>query len=768
MTESNLDSNKTNKDEDENKEVCLVIAGNVDSGKCFGKGTKIMKFNGKLEPVENLKIGDLLMGEDSCPRKILETHKGYGQLYKIIISDGNNLVVNGEHILCLKSIKYNKIIEISVKEFLKLNKFDQNMLNWYRTGVNFNDSSVPLDPYIFGIWLADGYRPTRNTMNYLNIFKIRNKINNLDKYLENNFFKKFLEKNNLLNNKHVPDIYKYNSNKIRMQILAGLIDSDGYYYSNNSYSIRLFKANYKLIDDVIYLIRSLGFDIYNNLKINKIYNLYFGTNKENENYLPNRRRIRPLHVKAICKNKIFIKKHKFGSYYGFEVDGNKRFLLEDFTVSHNSTWLGVMINNDLDDGNGSARSLIAKHPHEVKTGKTSDISVKSLKLASGKEIIFADLPGHQPYLKTALFGITGYFPDYGILIIAANRGILPMTKEHLGIYLYMKIPFIILITRSDIAPENIYKNLIKVLSIGLKKNKKNPVFINSLNELESEEKISEAIDYTKMLYDNPDIIPIITISNKTGYYVNTVRKMIEHLKSRKKWEINDKTIFYIDSTFNPKGIGLVVSGLCKGKSIKTGDKLLIGPYNNEMISVRIWSIHDNNKNIIAELKNECRGCLAIHITDKKINFGRTNIKKGTVIINENSIENVGYQFKAYIKVLNHSTTIANKYSPVIHCGTIRQTARIILEDNKLLRMKDEDSVEFRFIRNPEFLEPEMKFFFREGTTRGIGTVTKILSIKEDPNPVPDNLNKRKHRKRFKKNKDILKQETKTKHNINII
>ena len=135
--------------------------------------------------------------------------------------------------------------------------------------------------------------------------------------------------------------------------------------------------------------------------------------------------------------------------------------------SGKSTFIGVMENNKLDDGNGLMRNTVAKHKHEVKTGRTSDISVRTVD-TDENSIVLVDLCGHNKYLKTTLFGITGYFPDYAIVMVAANRGVLPMTKEHLGILLYLKIPLMIVITKVDIAPTEIYNRTIKTINKILK------------------------------------------------------------------------------------------------------------------------------------------------------------------------------------------------------------------------------------------------------------------------------------------------------------
>lgn len=59
-------------------------------------------------------------------------------------------------------------------------------------------------------------------------------------------------------------------------------------------------------------------------------------------------------------------------------------------------------------------------------------------------------------MKTTMFGLVGLLPDYSMIIVGANMGVSRMTKEHLGISLALKVPIFIVITKVDIAPENVY------------------------------------------------------------------------------------------------------------------------------------------------------------------------------------------------------------------------------------------------------------------------------------------------------------------------
>ncbi len=100
-----------------------------------------------------------------------------------------------------------------------------------------------------------------------------------------------------------------------------------------------------------------------------------------------------------------------------------------------------------------------------------------------------------------------------------------------------------------------------------------------------------------------------------------------------------------------------------------------------------------------------------------------------VVINDlNLIKHTCFEFEANINILKHSTTISNNYTPVIHCGIVRQAAEIQLINNIKIRTGDFAFVKFKFVRNPEFLFENSTFFFREGKTRGVGIIKKIYSI----------------------------------------
>ena len=76
--------------------------------------------------------------------------------------------------------------------------------------------------------------------------------------------------------------------------------------------------------------------------------------------------------------------------------------------------------------------------------------------SSAKIVHLLDMCGHEKYLKTTMHGLTSLYPDYCLLVVAANRGITKMTKEHLGISLALNLPVFIVFTKIDLTPPSVY------------------------------------------------------------------------------------------------------------------------------------------------------------------------------------------------------------------------------------------------------------------------------------------------------------------------
>jgi hypothetical protein len=359
------------------KDNNVTVDSVAGSGKCHAINTPIIMFNGSIKLVQDIQVGEQLMGEDSKARTVLSLGRGQDTMYEIVPTKGESFICNSEHILSLKYslhknifiesknkwyvryfnnsnlelnckwfdsekegdefIKYNQLpCDISIKNYLKLSSRLQKELKLYRTGVNFPAVEVPFDPYIIGLWIGDGSSnetgiPSQDSviLHYLN--------HTLPKYDYSNEFLNVLKHFNLINNKHIPDVYKINSRQIRLELLAGIIDTDGHLRKNGCYEFS--QKNERIMDDVIYLARSLGFAAYKSIK--KYGTAFKTTISGNIEEIPVKIERKKAQFRQQIKNTLItgfkVIKKTIDNYYGFTIDGNHRYLLGDFTVTHNTT-----------------------------------------------------------------------------------------------------------------------------------------------------------------------------------------------------------------------------------------------------------------------------------------------------------------------------------------------------------------------------------------------------------------------------------------------
>lgn len=349
---------------------------------CLDPDTLVMMYDGSTKAAKDVIVGDVLMGDDSAPRNVLKLFEGTQEMYDVIPEKGDSYRVNKDHVLTLEyteepfvqwcgrddcykvhwyeggkvrtktfqvrgEYKINKTksdalmnanaffetlkacdksIDIPVHEYLKKSKTWKRMHKGVRRAIDFKTQTVPIDPYMLGLWLGDG--------------------SSGKKWRDNPFYK-FLQDYNLLNNKHIPQSYLVNSRENRLKLLAGLIDSDGYLQSN---TYEIVQKSEELLDGIVYLSRSLGFGAYKNV-VQKAVTPAPGDPKPGTYYrcfisgigisdipvlLPHKKATTRQLNKNVLHTDITLESTGPGLYNGFMLDGNHRFLLGDFTATHNS------------------------------------------------------------------------------------------------------------------------------------------------------------------------------------------------------------------------------------------------------------------------------------------------------------------------------------------------------------------------------------------------------------------------------------------------
>lgn len=347
------------------KNVLAVLP--TGAGKCLGYGTPVLMFDGTVKEVQNVDIGDSLMGIDSTPRIVKSTISGVEQLYRITPVKGAPYIVNESHILSLKQTGTDNIVNITVKDYLSKSNYFKHIYKGWRTKVNWCESKLPelLPPYLLGIWLGDGSTNSasitsadQEIVNYLIQYTTKHGFGLTVKHQPNNKSKFYnitnqrkrltglipvMKELDLFGNKHIPHLYKINSEANRLELLAGILDSDG--YLTKGYYDVVFKSE-KLIDDVIFLARSLGFAAYKKqcrktCTNTNVTGTYYRTSICGEvSKIPtklNRHQPEPRkQKKSVLMTGIKVEPVGLGDYYGFDITGDRLFMLGDFTVTHNT------------------------------------------------------------------------------------------------------------------------------------------------------------------------------------------------------------------------------------------------------------------------------------------------------------------------------------------------------------------------------------------------------------------------------------------------
>ena len=435
----------------------LLLYHGLGSGKCHAKGTPIIMSDGSIKLIEDIQVGDLLMGDDSQPRSVLSLARGRDKMYNVIPIKGEKYTVNQEHILCLRASGFPKlsrnnhkdntnyniqwlenntfcsktftfhkdtnnekdmkqmaevffknilnnpetndnVFEISIKDYLLLSDKKKAFLKGYKVPIDFLEKDLPFDPYMIGYWLGDGTSSasaiTCHDSSVLYYYASTLKQYNLslnyhcgytygitgNGKCNNNAFLNTLKDLHMLSNKHIPDIYKCNSRENRLKLLAGLLDSDGW-YDTKKHCFEFTQKNEYFMDDVIYLCRSLGFACYKATK-NTSWK-HNGITKhgsalritisgkgieEIPTLIPRKKAIPRKQIKDVLATGIKIEYANEDDYYGFMLDGNCRYLMGDFTVTHNTcTSIGIA------EGMKTGKSIVLMTPASLKMNFFSEL-----------------------------------------------------------------------------------------------------------------------------------------------------------------------------------------------------------------------------------------------------------------------------------------------------------------------------------------------------------------------------------------------------------
>uniref|UniRef100_A0A7N8XBF6 GTP binding protein 2b n=1 Tax=Mastacembelus armatus TaxID=205130 RepID=A0A7N8XBF6_9TELE len=384
--------------------------------------------------------------------------------------------------------------------------------------------------------------------------------------------------------------------------------------------------------------------------------------------------------------------------------------------SGKSTLLGVLTQGELDNGRGRARLNLFRHLHEIQTGRTSSISFEILGFnskgevvnysesrtaeeiceSSSKMITFIDLAGHHKYLKTTIFGLTSYCPDFAMLVVSANTGIAGTTREHLGLAMALKVPIFIVVSKVDLCSRGTVERTVRQLERVLKQPGCNKVPMVVSNP-------DDAVTAAQQFAQSACITPIFTLSSVSGESLDLLKVFLNILpplsNSKEQEELMQQlTEFQVDEIYSVPDVGTVVGGTLYSGVCREGERLVVGPTDEgRFLRLKVGSIQRN--------RSACRVLRAGQAATLALgNFDRSLLRKGMVMVSPKMNPTICCQFEAAIVLLFHAKTFRRGSQVTVHVGNVRQTATVeCLHGKDELRTGERAVVRFRFIKHPEYL-----------------------------------------------------------------
>lgn len=397
-----------------------------------------------------------------------------------------------------------------------------------------------------------------------------------------------------------------------------------------------------------------------------------------------------------------------------------------------STLVGTLTTGSLDNGAGRTRIFLDVQKHEIERGLSADLSfavygfckdepvrIKNpLKNTEKSKIIekcekivsFVDTVGHEPWLRTTIRGIVGQKLNYGLVVISALQGPTHITKEHLGIILAMDLPVIITMTKIDkVEPEKIKEVKQQIFDL-IKLVGRIPLMVKTLKDA----------DFVALNMEN-HIVPIILVSPVTGEGIDLLDRLFLKLKVPSNGnDLKKPFMMYIDKIYSVMGVGTVVSGTIRQGKITTGDKLLIGPLGTGKFietNSKSMEMHHYRKEVA-----ETGEIVGISITGLEVD----DIKRGMILCGTDYPVNAVREFEADVAILVHPTTIKNGYECIAHIETIAETMIFEPVERKYMSAGDTGKIKMKFKYRPCYVKEGQKLIFREGRSKGVGTITKII------------------------------------------
>ncbi|MFT4922565.1 MAG: elongation factor 1-alpha [Haloarculaceae archaeon] len=393
-----------------------------------------------------------------------------------------------------------------------------------------------------------------------------------------------------------------------------------------------------------------------------------------------------------------------------------------------STLVGSLVTGQPDDGEGGTRAFLDVQPHEIERGLSADLSYgvygfddegpvrmdnphrkddrARVVEEADRLVSFVDTVGHEPWLRTTIRGLVGQKLDYGLLTVAADDGPTKTTREHLGILLATELPTIVAITKADIVGEERIREVEREVERLLREVDKTPLRIERHGIDAAVEEISETV------------VPVATTSAVTTQGLEVLDELFERLPKTVGAATDEQFRMYVDRTYKVTGVGAVVSGTIQAGHVEAGDELLLGPMpDGRFREVEVRSIEMHYHRVDEASAGRIVGVALKDIREEVI-------ERGMVLLPREADPEPVREFEAEVMVLNHPTRIGPGYEPVVHLETVSEAAAFYPEGDQLLP-GDTGKARVRFKFRPYLVEEGQRFVFREGRSKGVGTVIGV-------------------------------------------
>ena len=405
---------------------------------CHAKGENVLLADGRSKKVEDVQVGDQLIGADGKKRTVLVLHRGKSLMYRIVPVKGEPFTVTKDHTLTLVRTREcsnpqypsqrhaGELVDVTVAEWLRWSESKKHLHKLIRSEAiqsfpAHRNARTEIAPYFLGVILGDGCivhgisvtTPDREIKSVIfrqaDVWNLRLRTEPAGKATtyflvsergrRSNRLVKALRRLRLYGgragDKFVPDAYKYTDLSKRLEILAGLLDTDGYYIDKGYDYI---SKSRRLADDVAFLCRSAGLraSVKPCIKGYRDFTgAYYRVSISGDcSIIPCRvkRKIadKRQQKKSVLRTGFHAEPVGCGEYYGFTVDGDNRYLLADFTITHNCGKTIVFSALTQEQVKKDHRVLIMAHRGELLTQ-----AADKLKMLTGLDAAFEQGENHS-------------------------------------------------------------------------------------------------------------------------------------------------------------------------------------------------------------------------------------------------------------------------------------------------------------------------------------------------------------------------------------